>query len=37
MRTNNAFSTNILMFCDNKHENKSLISLLFVKSKNIKS
>jgi len=37
MRTNNAFSTNMLMFCDSKHENKSSISSFFVKSKNIKS
>ncbi len=37
MRTNNAFSTNMLMFCDNEYENKSSISSFFVKLKNIRS
>jgi len=37
MQTNNAFSTNILMFCDNIHESKSSILLFFVKFENIKN
>jgi len=37
IRTNNAFSTNMLMFYDNEYENKSLILLFFVKLKNIRS
>jgi hypothetical protein len=37
MRTKNAFSTNMLMFCDSKYESKSSISSLFVRLKNIKS
>jgi len=37
MRINNAFSTNILMFCDSENKSRSLILLSFVKSKNIKS
>ncbi len=37
MRIDNIFSTNILIFCDNKNESRSSILSLFVKSKNIKN
>jgi len=37
MRTNNAFLTNILVFCDKESENKSLKLSHFEKSKNIKN
>jgi len=37
MRINNAFSTNILMFCDSENKSKSSILSLFVKLENIKS
>jgi len=37
MRTNNAFSTNILMFCDKKSENEILKLSHFERSKNIKN
>jgi len=36
MRIDNAFSTNMLMFCDRESENESLELLHFKKSKNIK-
>ncbi len=37
MRINNAFSTNILMFCDKESVNKSLKLSHFEKSKDIKN
>ncbi len=36
MRIDNAFSTNILMFCDRESENESLELLHFKRSKDIK-
>jgi hypothetical protein len=36
MRIDNAFSTNMLMFCDREGENGSLELLYFKRSKNIK-
>ncbi len=37
MRISNAFSTNMLMFCDSMHESESLILSLFVKFENTKN
>jgi hypothetical protein len=37
MEINNIFSTNILMFCNKKSENKSLKLSHFKRSKNIKN
>jgi len=37
MQTSNVFSTNILMFCNSIHENKSLILSLFVKFENTRN
>jgi len=37
IQINNAFSINMLMFCDSENKSKSSILSLFVKSKNIKS
>jgi hypothetical protein len=37
MRINNAFLTNILMFCDKENENKSLKLSHFKKLKDIKN
>jgi len=37
MQTSKAFLTNILMFCDSIHENKSSILSLFVRFKNTKN
>ncbi len=37
IQIDNAFSTNILMFCDSENKSKSSILLLFVRLKNIRS
>jgi len=37
MQINNAFSTNILIFCDRENENKSLELSHFKRSKDIRS
>ncbi len=37
MRTDNALSTNMLIFCNSMHESGSPILLLFVKFENIRN
>jgi len=37
IQIDNAFSTNMLMFCDSENKSKNLILLLFVRLENIKN